>query len=85
MTRGDYVWGLPEKARRVIQAAAVEAYGKLGVYVVRDRVMGRASMSDTEEFRAIAEHLQAQGWIAEADDDYGIFVLTAEGIDEAMD
>jgi hypothetical protein len=47
--------------------------------------MGRASMSDTEEFRAIAEHLQAQGWIAEADDDYGIFVLTSEGIDEAMD
>jgi hypothetical protein len=63
----------------------VEAYGKAGVYVVSDRVMGRAIMSDTEEFRAIAEHLQAQGWIAEADDDYGIFVLTNEGIDEAMD
>ena len=42
-------------------------------------------MSDIEEFRAIAEYLQAQRWIAEADDDYGIFVLTTEGIDEAMD
>jgi hypothetical protein len=86
MTRGDYsVWGLPEKAHRVLQAAAVEAYGKAGMYVVRDRVMGRVSMTDIEEFRTIAEHLQAQRWIAEADDDYGIFVLTTEGIDEAMD
>ncbi len=85
MTSGDSVWGLPEKAHLVLQAAAVEAYGKPGVYVVSDRIMGRASMSDTEEFRAIAEHLQAQGWIAEADDDYGIFVPTTEGIDEAMD
>jgi hypothetical protein len=47
--------------------------------------MGRASIADAEEFRAIAEHLQAQEWIAEADDDYGIFVLTADGIDEAVD
>jgi hypothetical protein len=85
MTRGDSVWGLPEKAHRVLQAAAVEAYGKPGVYVVSDRVMGRASIADIEEFRTIAEHLQAQKWIAEADDDYGIFVLTIEGIDEAMD
>ena len=85
MTSGDSVWGLPEKAHRVLQAAAVEAYGKPGVYVVSDRVMGRASMSDTEELRMIAEHLQSQGWIAEADDDYGIFVLTTEGIDEAID
>ena len=85
MTSGDFVWGLQEKAHRVLQAAAVEAYGKPGVYVVSDRVMGRASMSDTEEFRAIAEHLQARKWIAEADDDYGVFVLTTEGLDEAID
>ncbi len=85
MTGEGSVWGLPEKARRVLQAAAVEAYGKPGVYVISDRVRGRASMTDAEEFRAIAEHLQAQRWIAEADDDYGIFVLTTEGIDEAMD
>jgi hypothetical protein len=85
VTREDFVWGLPDKARRVLKAAAVEAYGKAGVYVVSDRVMGRASMSDTEEFRAIAEHLQARKRIAEADDDYGVFVLTTEGLDEAMD
>jgi hypothetical protein len=84
MTGEASVWGLPEKARRVLQAATVEASGKPGVYVVSDRVMRRASLPDTEEFRAIAEHLQARGWIAEADDDWGIFVLTTEGIDEAM-
>ena len=28
------MWGLSEKARRVLQAAAVEAYGKPGVYMV---------------------------------------------------
>jgi hypothetical protein len=43
MTREDSVWGLSEKARRVLQAAAVEAYGKPGVYLVSDRVMGRPS------------------------------------------
>jgi hypothetical protein len=86
MTGEDYsVWGLPQKARRVLQAAVVEPYGRPGVYVISDRVMQRASMSDAEEFRAIAEHLQAQRWIAEADDDYGIFVLMTEGIDEATD
>jgi hypothetical protein len=29
-------------------------------------------------------HLEEQGWIAEADDDYGVFVLTSEGIDEVV-
>jgi hypothetical protein len=85
VTREDFVWGLPEKARRILKVAAVEAYGKARVYVVSDRVMGRASVADAEEFRAIAQHLQARKWIAEADDDYGIFVLTTEGLDEAMD
>ena len=85
VTREDFVWGLPEKARRILKVAAVEAYGKARAYVVSDRVMGRASMSDTEEFRAIAEHLQARKRIAEADDDYGVFVLTTEGLDEAID
>jgi hypothetical protein len=47
--------------------------------------MRRASIEDIEEFRAVAEHLQAQGWIAEADDDYGIFVVIIQGIDEATD
>ena len=77
------VWGLPEKARRVLQATAVEAYGRPGMYVVMAQVMRRANISDPEEFRAIAEYLEERGWIAEADPDYGVFVLTPEGIDEA--
>ena len=77
------VWGMPEKARRVVQAAAVEAYGRAGMYVIMDQVMSRANPSDPEEFRAIAEYLEERGWICEADPDYGVFVLTSEGIDEA--
>ena len=77
------VWGMPEKARRVVQAAAVEAYGRAGMYVIMDQVMSRANLSDPEEFRAIAQYLEERGWIAEADPDYGVFVLTPEGIDEA--
>ena len=77
------VWGLPEKARRVLQAAAVEAYGRTGTYVTMTPVMNRANLSDLEEFRSIAEYLERKGWIAEADPEYGIFVLTPEGVDEA--
>jgi predicted transcriptional regulator len=77
------VWGLPEKARRVLQAAAVEAYGRTGTYVTMNPVMNRANLSDLEEFRSIAEYLERKGWIAEADPEYGIFVLTPEGVDEA--
>ena len=72
-----------EKARRVLQAAAVEAYGRAGAYVTRDPVMQRANISDSEEFWEIAEYLDEKGWIAEADDDYGIFVVTPAGIEEA--
>ena len=78
------VWGLPEKARRVLQAATIEAHSRTGTYVTMTPVMNRANLSDVEEFRFIAEYLQGKGWIAEADPDYGIFVLTPEGIDEAM-
>jgi hypothetical protein len=77
------VWGLSEKARRILQAAAVEAYGRPGMYVTRDQVMQRANISDLAEFLVIAEYLDRRGWINEADADYGIFVLTSEGIDEA--
>jgi hypothetical protein len=52
--------------------------------VLRERVMSRANISDLAEFLVIAEHLERRGWIAEADADYGVFVLTPEGIDEAM-
>lgn len=78
------VWGMQEKARRVLQAAAVEAYGRDGMYVIMGQVMSRANLSDPEESRTIAEYLDGKGWIAEADPDYGIFVLTPEGIDEVM-
>jgi hypothetical protein len=77
------VWGLSEKARRILQAAAVEAYGRPGMYVTRDQVMQRANISDLAEFLAIAGYLDRRGWINEADADYGIFVLTSEGMDEA--
>ena len=46
-------------------------------------VMNRANLSELEEFRSIAEYLERKGWIAEADPEYGIFVLTPEGVDEA--
>ncbi len=72
-----------ETARRVLQAAAVEAFGRPGRYVTRDRVMQRANMVDTEHFKMIAKYLEEREWIAEADADYGVFVVTASGLDEA--
>jgi RIO-like serine/threonine protein kinase len=72
-----------EAARRVLQAAAVEAHGRPGAYVTRDLVMKRANMADTEHFRTIAKYLEERGWIAEADADYGVFVVTTSGIAEA--
>jgi RIO-like serine/threonine protein kinase len=79
----DEVWDLGGKARRVLQASAVEAFGREGVYVTMSAVMQRANITDPEEFRTIAKYLEEQGLIAEADADYGIFVLTYEGIDLA--
>jgi RIO-like serine/threonine protein kinase len=72
-----------ETARRVLQAAAVEAHGRPGVYVTRDLVMQRANMADTEHFRTIAKYLEQRGWVTQADADYGVFVVTASGITEA--
>jgi hypothetical protein len=79
----DEIWGMPEKARLVLQGAAVEAYGRADRYVIMDTVIHRANLSDPEEFRAIAAYLEERGWIAEADPDYGVFVLTHAGIDQA--
>ena len=73
-----------ETAQRVLQAAAVEAFGRPGVYVTRERVMGRAAMVELSMFQRIAEYLEEEGWIAEADADYGMFTVTVEGLDEAM-
>lgn len=61
----------------------MEAYGRPGAYVTRDPVMRRAGVLDLEEFRVVAEYLEEQGWISEADDDYGIFVVTLAGLEEA--
>ena len=71
-----------ETARRVLQAAAVEANGRAGAYVTQEGVMQRANMADAELFRTIARYLEEQGWIADAD--YGVLVLTASGIAEAI-
>ena len=73
-----------ETARRVLQAAAVEAYGRPGAYVTQDSVMQRANMADTEHFRTIAKYLEERGWIAQADADYGVFIVTTSGIAEAV-
>jgi hypothetical protein len=73
-----------ETARRVLQAAAVEAFGRPGVYVTRERIMGRAAMVDLSLFLRIVEYLAAQEWIAEAGADYGMFTVTVEGLNEAM-
>src|SRR5215203_434157 len=73
-----------ETARRVLQAAAVEANGRPGAYVTQEGVMQRANMVDAEHFRTIARYLDEQGWIADADADYGIFVMSASGITELI-
>jgi predicted transcriptional regulator len=73
-----------ETARRVLQAAAVEANGIPGVYVTQEGVMQRANMADAQHFRTIARYLEEQGWIADAEADYGVFMVTASGIAEAI-
>jgi hypothetical protein len=70
--------------RRVLLAAAVEANGIPGAYVTQEGVMQRANMVDAEHFRTIARYLQEQGWIADADAEYGVFVVTTSGIVEAI-
>ena len=86
-TVSNNIWAPQEeeedRARRVLQAAVVEAFGRAGVYALRDRVMQRANISELEEFWTIAEFLGRKGWIAEGDDEYSIFVITAAGVDEA--
>ena len=73
-----------ETARRVLQAAAVEAHGRAGAYVTQEGVMQRANMVDAQHFRTIARYLQEQGWIADAEADYGIFMVTVADIGEAL-
>jgi hypothetical protein len=73
-----------ETARRFLLAAAMEANGMPGAYVIQEHVMEDANMVDAENFRTIARYLEEQGWIADADADYGVFVVTASGINEAI-
>ena len=73
-----------ETARRVLQAAAVEANGRAGAYVFQEHVMQQANIVDAEHFRTIARYLQEQGWIEDADADYGVFRVTASGIAEVI-
>jgi hypothetical protein len=73
-----------ETARRVLQAAAVEANGIPGAYVTQEGVMQRANMVDAQHFRTIARYLEEQRWIADADAEYGVFMVTGAGIAEAI-
>ena len=65
-------------------AAVVEANGIRGAYVTQEGVMQQANMVDAQHFRTIARCLEEQGWIAEADADYGVFRVTASGIAEVF-
>ena len=51
----------------------MEANGRAGAYVTQEGVMQRANMVDAEHFRTIARYLQEQGWIEDADAEYGSF------------
>ena len=62
----------------------MEANGIPGAYVTQEGVMQRANMVDVEHFRMIARYLEEQGWIADADAEYGVFVVSASGIAEAI-
>jgi hypothetical protein len=73
-----------ETARRVLLAAVVEANGMPGAYVIQELVMQQAKMDDAEHFRTIARYLEEQGWIEDADADYGVFRVTASGIAEVV-
>ena len=73
-----------ETARRVLLAAVVEANGMPGAYVIQELVMQQAKMDDAEHFRTIARYLEEQGWIEDADADYGVFRVTASGIAEVI-
>ena len=62
----------------------MEANGIPGAYVTREGVMQRANMVDAEHFRTIARYLEERGWIADADADYSVFVVTVSGIAEVI-
>ena len=51
--------------------------------MTQEGVMQRANMVDAETFRTIARYLEEQGWIEDADAEYGVFMVTGAGIAEA--
>ena len=65
-------------------AVVVEAQARPGAYVFQEHVMQQANMVDAEHFRTIARYLEEQGWIEDADADYGVFRVTASGIAEVI-
>jgi hypothetical protein len=73
-----------ETACTVLLAVVVEANGMPGAYVIQEHVMQQANIVDAEHFRTIARYLEEQGWIAEADAEYGVFRVTASGIAEVI-
>ena len=52
--------------------------------MTQELVMQQAKKDDAEHFRTIARYLEEQGWIADADADYGVFRVTASGIAEVV-
>ncbi len=74
-------WEEKQKARRVLGAAVAEAEGKPDQHVFALPVMRRAGVTNAE-FRAAARYLDEQGWIAEGRDDYEMFVVTSEGVEQ---
>ena len=62
----------------------MEANGIPGAYVTQEGVMQPANMVDAEHFRTIARYLEEQGWIEDAEADYGVFMVTGAGIAEAI-
>ena len=65
-------------------AVVVEAKGMPGAYVIQEHVIEQANMVDAEHFRTIARYLEEQGWIEDADAEYGVFVVSASGVAEAI-
>ena len=52
--------------------------------MTQEGVMQRANMVDAKHFRTIARYLEEQGWIDDADAEYGVFMVSASGISEAI-
>ena len=73
-----------ETARTVLLAVVVETHACPGAYVTQEGVMQMANMVDAEHIRTIARYLQEQGWIEDAEADYGVFMVTGAGIAEAI-